>query len=257
MPPYGVVALIAAIVAVAVPVADAAVNPPACWKGKAGCTHTSTPSWDLRTFTGSASVVGTRQNALTCADVANGAKEEIVAGRYSVKFALRRDLSDTLVAANAQQLPTTSKPLVLALAVTSTTHERVRTLNPDCTETFRDCDMSKTSNVADSLDVFVRAKRVIQETPGDFIQSRFLECAETSTMPSLLPDDALDGKFMSEDSTFSAFRHRDTVVTHGRDRQIGDGNTSIDLSGKLTYARTVRACTRYPLTKPRCRTARG
>lgn len=262
MRPYGVLVLIAACVAVAVPVADAAVAPPKCWKGKAGCTHTSTPHWNLSAFAGTVSVVGTRAPQLTCADVANGPREEIVGGRYTVKFSMRRDLSDTRVGANAQKLPTTSKPLVLALAVKSTTHEQVRTLTPtadgqSCTESSRDCDASRSSLVGDSLDVFVRAKRIVQETPGDFIQSRFLECAETPAMTSLLPDDALDGKFMSEESTFSAFRHRETVVTHGRDHQLGDGNTSIDITGALTYARTIHACTRYPLTKARCRDARG
>jgi hypothetical protein len=29
------------------------------------------------------------------------------------------------------------------------------------------------------------------------------------------------------------------------------------LEAKLTYGRSIRACTRYPLTKQRCRTARG
>ena len=98
---------------------------------------------------------------------------------------------------------------------------------------------------------------MIQETPGDFIKSRFLECAETPTSASLLPDDPVEGKFMSEASSLRAFRHRDTVVTQGRDHQIGDGSTSITVSGKLTYGRSIRACTRYPFTKPRCRTARG
>jgi hypothetical protein len=242
--------------------ADAAVAPPKCWKGRAGCTHTSKPHWNLRTFNGSVSVVGTRSSALTCADVQGGAREEIVAGRYTVKFALDRELSDSRIGANAQKLPTTSKPLVLALRATSTTHETVRTLAPTgdgqtCTETTRDCDASKTSLVGDELDVFIRSKRVIQETAGDFIQSRLLECAETPVMVSLLPDDAVDGKFMSEDSTLTAFRHRDTVVTHGRDHQVGDGNTSITIGGKLIYTRTIHACTRYPLAKARCRDARG
>jgi hypothetical protein len=264
MSPNGVRTLLAVAFSLALvaATADAAVSPPRCWKGKAGCTHTSTPHWKLRTFTGSVSVVGTRPNALTCADVQGGAREEIVAGRYTIKFALDKDLSDSRIGANAQTLPTTSKPLVLALRATSTTHEKVRTLTPTgdgqtCTETFRDCDASKPSLVADQLDVFIRSKRVIQETSGDWIQAHFLECAETGTMVSLLPDDAVEGKFMSEDSTLTAFRHRDTVVTHGRDHQIGDGNTSIAISGKLTYTRTIHACTRYPRTKARCRDARG
>jgi hypothetical protein len=242
--------------------ADATVAPPKCWKGKAGCTHTATPHWNLRSFDGTVSVVGTRQAALSCADVANGAREEVVAGRYTVRFALDKDLSDSRVPANAQKLPTTSKPLILALNVTSTTHETVRALSPNgdgqtCTESFRDCDISKTSLVGDQLDVFVRGRRVIQESPGDFVQSGLLECAETPTTVSLLPDDALDGKFMSEPSTFNAFRHRSTVVTHGRDHQIGDGNTSVAISGRLTYSRTIHACTRYPRIKARCRDARG
>jgi hypothetical protein len=264
MSPNGVRTLVAVALSLALlaGTADAAVAPPRCWKGKAGCTHTATPHWNLRTFTGSVSVVGTRPNALTCADVQSGAREEIVAGRYTVKFSLDKDLSDSRIGANAQRLPTTSKPLILAFRATSTTHERVRTLTPTgdgqgCTETFRDCDATKNSLVGDQLDVFIRSKRVIQETPGDFIQSHFLECAETPSNVSLLPDDAVEGKFMAEDSTLRAFRHRDTVVTHGRDHQIGDGNTSIAISGKLTYTRTIHACTRYPFTKARCRNARG
>jgi hypothetical protein len=262
MRPNGVLATLVAIAVVAaVPVlAEAAVAPPACWKGKPGCVHTSTPHWNLLTFGGTVSVVGTRNNALTCADVAAGPREEIVAGRYTVKLALDRARSQTRIAANADKLPTTSKPLEIALNVTSTTRERIRTLTPagdTCTETFRDCEKSDTSTAKDSLDVFVRARRILQETPGDWINNRFLECAETPDMVSLLPTEPMDVKFMSEPSTFRAFRHRGTTVTHGRDRQIGDGATSIEVSGKLTYARTIRACTKYPLTRSRCRTARG
>jgi hypothetical protein len=240
--------------------------------GGSGCTHTATPHWDLRTFTGTVSVVGTRQKALTCTDVAAGAREEIVAGRYMVKFALDRAASQRRIAANAQKLPTTSRPLKLVFAVTSTTHEVVRTLSPNadgqgctettrdgqgCTETTRGCDKSAKTTKTDSLDVFVRARRVVQETPGDFIAKAFLECAETPQMTSLLLDDPLEGKFMSEPSRLSAFRHRSTTVTHGRDHQIGDGATSIDVSGRVSYGRSIRACTRYPLAKPRCRSARG
>ena len=263
MRPNGVgkVVAIAAVLALVPLTADAAVAPPKCWKGKAGCRHTATPHWNLRTFTGTADVNGTRAKSLTCADVASGPRDEIVAGHYTVRMALKRAQSKTRIGADADKNPVTSKPLALSLLVTSTTHERVRTLapNPDgtCTETFRDCDKTDESTKQDTLDVFVRGKRVIQETPGDWIKSAFLECAETPTAPSLLPDDPLDGKFMSEDSTLRAFRHRDTVVTHGRDRQIGDGSTSIALSGKLTYARSIRACTTYPLARTRCRTARG
>jgi hypothetical protein len=260
----GVRTLLAVALAVALlaATADAAVAPPKCWKGRAGCTHTATPYWTLTSFEGTATVVGTRPKSLTCADVANGPRAEIIAGRYAVEFTLRPRASDTRVPANAQKLPTTSKPLALSLRATGTTHEQVRTLTPTgdgqgCVETLHDCDRSATTTVADELDVFVRGRRVVQETPGDFIQSRFPECSGNSASPSLLPKDALDGKFMSEESTFSAFRHRDTVVTHGRDRQIGDGSTSIELSGRLTYARSIHACTRYPRTKPRCRDARG
>ena len=32
---------------------------------------------------------------------------------------------------------------------------------------------------------------------------------------------------------------------------------STQVTGKLTYERTIRACTRYPRTKARCRAARG
>jgi hypothetical protein len=253
--------LLAAALAVslfaAVAVADAAVAPPKCWKGKAGCTHTATPHWNLTTDAGTVSVVGTRPNTLTCADVASGPKEEIVEGRYKAEFTLDPKRSQSLIPANAQKLPTTSKPLELAFNVTSTTHEKIRTLNQDCSESFRDCDKTGTSRAGDTLDVFIRAGRVIQETPGDFIKSRLLECAETPTMASLLPEDPLEGEFMSEDSSLRAFSHRDAVVSHGRDHQIGDGNTSIAVSGKLTYVRSIRACTRYPLTRQRCRTARG
>ena len=264
MRPNGVWAVLAAAVALSLlPLAaDAAVAPPKCWKGRAGCTHTAVPHWNLRTFDGSVSVVGTRPPQLTCADAVSGPREEIVEGRYVVKLTLDPGSSQSRIAANAQELPTTSKPLKLSFDVSSATHEQVRTLTPDaggqgCTESFRDCDRSSTSRAGDSLDVFIRSRSVIQETPGDFVKSRFLECAETPTMASLLPDDPLDGKFMSEDSTLAAFRHRDTVVTHGRDHQIGDGATSVEISGKLTYTRSIRACTRYPLAKPRCRTARG
>jgi hypothetical protein len=259
MRPNGVRALLVAALAVSVfaAVANAAVAPPRCWKGKAGCTHTAIPHWNLMTFGGSASVTGTRPSTLTCADVASGPKDEIVEGRYTVEFTLDPKSSQSLVPADAQKLPTTSKPLKLAFDVTSTTHERIRTLNQDCSESFRDCDKTETSRAGDTLDVFIRAARVIQETPGDFIKSRFLECAETPTMPSLLPDDPVEGKFMSQDSSLRAFSHRDTVVTHGRDHQIGDGNTSLAVSGRLTYGRSIRACTRYPLTRQRCRTARG
>lgn len=265
MRPNGVRAVLAvALVASLIPLAsaDGAVTPPKCWKGKRGCSHTSTPHWNVKTFTGQASVVGTRAAALGCGDVQAGPREEIVGGNYKVKFALKRSTSQTRIGADSRHQPTTSKPLKLAFAVTSTTHERVRMLTPTgdgqtCTETFRDCDRASTSTASDSLDVFIRNRRVIQETPGDFIKGAFLECAETPTTPSLLPDDPLDGKFMTESSRQSSFRHRDTVVTHSRDRQIGDGNTSIALSGKVTYGRTIRACTRYPLTRARCRTARG
>jgi hypothetical protein len=260
MRPNGVGAVVALVVAAVVPAADAAVAPPSCWKGQLGCVHTRTPHWSVRSFTGSVSVVGTRPNALTCADVAGGAREEIVAGRYTVRFVLDRPKSQTRVAADAHKLPITSKPLKLAFDVTSTTHERVRTLTPTadgCTEAFRECDKSKASNARDTLDVFVRARRVVQETPGDFIKSRLLECAETPDMTSLLPPDPLDAKFMSEASTMRAFRHRNTIVNHGTDRQIGDGSTSIAAKSRLTYARSIRACTSYPLTRRRCRTARG
>jgi hypothetical protein len=250
------------LVAAAIPaVSDAAVAPPKCWKGKAGCRHTSTPHWNLRTFTGTADVNGTRPNSLTCADVQQGPREEIVAGHYTVKRRLKRSESQTRVAADAKKNPVTSKPLNLSLLVTSTTHERVRTLAPNgdgtCTETFKDCDKTDASTKKDTLDVFVRSRSVIQETPGDWIKSAFLECAETPTAPSLLPDDPLDGKFMSEPHSLRIFRHPSTTVTHGRDRQIGDGNTSIAVSGRLTYARSIRACTTYPLSRTRCRTARG
>jgi hypothetical protein len=260
MRPFGVCVLIAAIAAT-VPVADAAVAPPRCWKGTTGCTHTATPHWNVKTFTGTVSVVGTRSQALTCADATSGPREEIVAGRYIAKFTLDKGASQTRVGANAQRQPTTSKPLKLVFNVKSTTHERVRTLTPagdgNCTETFRDCDKTDSSRATDRLDVFVRSRRVVQETPGDFVKSRLLECAATPTMASFLPGDPLDGKFMSEPTRPAAFQHRDTVVTHARDHQIGDGNTSINVSGRVTYGRSIRACTRYPLTKPRCRTAHG
>jgi hypothetical protein len=238
--------------------ADGAVAPPKCWKGSKGCTHTATPHWNVLSFTGTAGVVGARAPTATCADTP---KDEIVSGRYTVEFALDRKASQTRIAANAQKNPTTSKSLKLVFNVTSATHERVRTLTPagdgTCTESFRDCDKTDSSRKSDKLDVFVRSNRIVQETPGDFIKPAFLECAATPTSASLLPDDPLEGMFMSEQSSRSAFRHRDTVVTHGRDRQIGDGNTSIELSGKVTYGRSIRACTRYPLTKQRCRTAHG
>src|SRR3954469_567286 len=264
MPPNGVrtlfaVALVVALVPLAA--AQAAVAPPKCWKGKSGCTHTATPHWNLKTFTGSVSVIGSRPQTLTCADVANGPREEIVSGRYAVKFTLDPKASQSLIGADAKQQPITSRPLKLVFDVSSTTHEQVRTLTPagdgNCAETFRDCDQTSASRASDTLDVFVRSRSVIQETPGDFIKSRFLECAETPTSASLLPDDPLEGKFMSEASSLRAFRHREVVATHGRDHQIGDGNTSITVSGKLTYGRSIRACTRYAFTKPRCRTARG
>jgi hypothetical protein len=241
--------------------AEAAVAPPKCWKGKKGCTHTSTPHWNLRTFTGTADVNGTRPNSLTCADVQSGPRDEIVTGHYTVKMTLKRSESKTRIGADADENPITSKPLDISLLVTSTTHERVRTLSPNpdgtCTETFKDCDKTDESTKKDTLDLFVRSRSVIQETPGDWIKSAFLECAETPTTPSLLPDDPLDGKFMSERSSQRIFKHPNTTTTHGRDRQIGDGSTSITVSGELTYARTIRACTRYPLTKTRCRTAHG
>src|SRR4051794_26114686 len=131
MRPNGVGMLVAmAFVLSLIPLAtaDGAVAPPKCWKGKSGCTHTSTPHWNLRTFAGNVSVVGTRPQALTCADVASGAREEIVAGRYEVKFTLDRRASQSRVAADAQKQPITSKPLKLVFDVSSTTHERVRTL---------------------------------------------------------------------------------------------------------------------------------
>ncbi|HEX4734416.1 MAG TPA: hypothetical protein VH247_08400, partial [Thermoleophilaceae bacterium] len=136
---------------------------------------------------------------------------------------------------------------------------RTVTSNGDgtCAESFRDCDKASNSSASDSLNVVVRNRRVIQETPGEFLKTAFLECAETPTMTSLLPDDPVGEQFMSEDSTLRAFSHRSTVVTTGRDRQIGDGSTSIAVSGRLTYARSIRACTTYPLTRTRCRTARG
>jgi hypothetical protein len=265
MRPNGVWAVVAAAVTLSlIPLAAAqgAVAPPKCWKGKAGCTHTSTPHWNVQTFGGTVTVVGTRQPVVTCADTASGPREEIVAGRYTVKFTLDRKASQTRIGADAHKNPTTSNPLKLAFDVASTTHEQVRTLTPTgdgqtCTESFRDCDKTAASRHTDTLDVFARANRIVQETPGDFIKPAFLECAETPTMASLLPGDPLEGTFMSEQSLPSAFRHRDTVVTQGRDHQIGDGNTSVDLTGKVTYGRSIRACTRYPLAKPRCRTARG
>jgi hypothetical protein len=264
MRPNGVRTLLvvtAVVLGAAVGVADAAVAPPKCWKGRSGCEHTSTPHWNLRTFAGTVSVVGSRPQSLTCADVADGAREEIVSGRYTVKFALDRKASQTRVGSDAQKQPITSKPLALVFDVAATTHERVRQLSPNgdgtCTEAFRDCDKNADSRAKDSLNVVVRGRQVIQETPGDFIRSRFLECAETPTSASLLPDDPVGEEFMTEASSLRAFRHRDTVVTHSRDRQIGDGATSIEITGELTYARTIRACTTYPLARTRCRTARG
>jgi hypothetical protein len=263
MRPNGVrTLLVAAAVLSLVPVvADAAVAPPKCWKGKAGCRHTSTPHWNLQAFTGSASVNGTRPGSLTCADVAGGAREEIVQGRYVVKFSLNRVKSQTRVGADAQKRPLTSSPLKLAFAVTSTTHERVRSLAPNgdgtCTETFRDCDKASNSTARDSLKLFVRNRQVIEEMPGDFLGRAFLECAETPTMTSLLPEDPLGEEFMDEDGSLAAFRHRDTRTSHGHDHQIGDGSTSLAVSGRLTYVRSIRACTTYPQTKTRCRTARG
>lgn len=265
MRPNGVLSVIVAALALAlIPIATAqsAVDPPKCWKGKAGCRHTSTPFWNLTGFGGTVSVVGTKPKSLTCADVTSAPKEEIVAGRYTAKFTLDRARSETRIASDADKLPTTSKPLDVHFNVTSTTHEQIRTLTPSsdpagCTETFRDCDKSDSSTATDTLDVFIRTGRVIQETRGDFVQPRLLECAETPDMGSLLPSDALGGELVSETSSAAAFRHRDTVKTFGRDRQIGDGSVSIVLSGKLTYARSIRACTTYPLTRTRCRTARG
>ena len=53
------------------------------------------------------------------------------------------------------QKPLTSKPLDISLLVTSTTHERVRTLTPNgdgtCTETFKDCDKTDASTKSDTL----------------------------------------------------------------------------------------------------------
>jgi hypothetical protein len=212
-------------------------------------------------FSGSVSVVGTRPQSLTCADVGSGAREEIVAGRYTVIFALDRRSSQTRIAPDSNKLPITSRPLALTFDVTSTTHERVRRLAPvgdgTCTETFRDCDRSESSRANDTLDVFTRGRRVVQQTPGDFIATKLRECAETPEMRSLLPDRPLDADYMSEDSPLRAFRHRDTVVTHSRDLQLGDGSTSVAISGELRYARSIRACTKYPGTRARCRTARG
>src|SRR3954447_21551950 len=164
MRPNGVWAVLAAIVLVSlVPVvADAAVAPPKCWKGKAGCTHTATPHWNLKTFGGSISVIGTRPQALTCGDVQNGARDEIVAGRYAVKFTLDPKASQSRIGADARQRPIASKPLKLVFDVSSSTHERVRTLTPagdgNCTETFRDCDKTSVSRASDTLDVFVRGR---------------------------------------------------------------------------------------------------
>jgi hypothetical protein len=263
MRPNGVWAvLLAAMTLALIPLAaDGAVAPPKCWMGKPGCTHTAIPHWNLTRLNGSVSVVGTRPPSLTCADVSGGAREEIVAGRYTATFTLDRKASQSRIAADANKRPITSTPLKLVFNVASTTHERVRRLEPaadgNCTESFRDCDKTDNSRASDSLDVFVRARRVIQEMSGDFVKSRLLECAETPTMASLLPDDPLEGKFMSEDSTFRVFASRDGHVTTSSNRQIGDGSTSIDTSAELSYARSIRACTRYPLTKARCRTARG
>jgi hypothetical protein len=251
-----------ALALIPVATADSAVAPPACWKGNAGCRHTSTPHWSLTSYRGTVSVVGTKQKTLTCADVVAGPKEEIVAGRYMAKFALDAARSDRRIAADAKKQPTTSKPLDLHFNITSTTHEQIRTLTPSadpagCTETFRDCNNTKTTTATDTLDVFIRTRRVIQETRGDFIQPRLLECAETPDMSSLLPSDALNGKLVSESSRLTTFRHRGSVVPFGGDHQIGDGAVSVSTAGKLTYARSIRACTTYPLTRTRCRTARG
>lgn len=264
MSPPGVRTLLAAALALSLVTAlaaQAATTPPPCWKGRAGCTHTSTPSWGVSAFSGTVSVVGTRRNSLTCAAVANGAKEEIVAGRYTVDFKLRPAKSGKRIGSDAQKLPRTTTSLRLPLDVTSKTHERLRTLTPtgdgQCAETFRDCDKSETSTAADRLTVFVRARRVIQETAGAFVQSRLLECAATPDMTSLLPADALESTLVSEDSAPSHFHHRGTAIPIGSDRQVGDGDTTIAISGRLTYARFIHACTRYPRTRARCSDARG
>src|SRR4051794_33691999 len=111
MGPNGVRALVAAALIVSLlplAAADATVAPPKCWKGRTGCTHTATPHWNVLGFAGSASVVGTRSAGATCAPAP---KEEIVAGRYTVKFALDRKASQTLIGPDAQKNPTTSKSL--------------------------------------------------------------------------------------------------------------------------------------------------
>ena len=264
MRPNGVSAIVLAAVALAlIPLGAAqAVTPPKCWKGAAGCRHSETPSWDLTSFSGSVSAVGTRPPRLTCADLAGAPRDEIIEGRYTVAFKLDRARSETRVGVDAARQPKTADPLSLRFAVTQTTHELVRTLTPSadgtaCTEATRSCDKSGTVGGTDRLDVFTRNRRVNQNFGGTFVNNSFLECAGSADVPSLLPSDPLDGSFLTRTDGLSTFRHRSVVVTTARDRQIGDGSTSINLKGKLTYARSIRACTYYAGTKKRCRTARG
>src|SRR4051795_3429816 len=111
MQPNGVrtlLVVLALVLATAV-AADAAVAPPKCWKGKTGCRHRQTPHWNLRTFTGIADVNGTRPNSLTCADVQQGARDEVVAVHYKVKMSLKRAESQTRIGVDAHNNPITSK----------------------------------------------------------------------------------------------------------------------------------------------------
>jgi len=253
---------VAALALALTPVAADAVTPPKCWKGARGCKHSATPSWNLTTFGGSVSSVGTRPKTLTCADLAGKPREEIVEGRYTVAFKLDPSRSELRVGADRSKQPKTADPLSLRFTVTQTTHEVVRTLTPtadgaSCTESARACDKSGTVSGTDRLDVFTRNARVNHNFGGTFVNNSFLECAATPDMASLLPSNPLDGSLLTRSDGLSVFRHRSAVVTDGRDRQLGDGSTTVAIKSKLTYARTIRACTFYAGTKKRCRTARG
>jgi hypothetical protein len=244
--------------------ASAATTYPACWKGKAGCKHSLTPSWELETFSGSVTASHTRAATLTCADAASGTKEEVVSGRYSVSFTLNPQSSKQIVRSDASGRPRTPFALNLRFNVARITHEKIHTVTPTgngtCSESTRDCDKTGTPLTRpDKLTVETRNRNVNQRMAGHFIEDVTVGCAPpTATVNTLLPTGGpLFGSYLDEATGLSNFKHKTTVVVSNRIDRPGNGEVTSAVRARLTYQRILRACSYYSKSQKRCRTTRG
>jgi hypothetical protein len=202
--------------------------------------------WELETFTGSVTATRTRDATLTCADAVDGAKEEVVSGRYAVSFTLNPQTSKQVVRSDKKGRPRTPFALNLRFNIARITREKIRTLTPNgdgtCTETFRDCEKTGTPlTKPDKLTVETSGRTVNQRLGGDFIDAVAIPCAPDSATPNtLLPSSGpLFGNFLDEDTGLSNFKHRTTVVVASRSDRPGNGEVTSLVKARLTYKRIL------------------